>query len=114
MFNETGTTLATQAIASSTCNEQPHAERDVKAIEVIGWTVVLMMARSILPTLLPLLQVVFEEHTGLNFLHSMFAELLSQIAGLYASVPEKKRITGEKIAKLDEQTRFFILTDGQC
>lgn len=45
-----------------------------------------------------------EENTGFNFTTSLYAELLSQLAGSYANVPQELRVIRGEISELTNKT----------
>lgn len=76
LYKETGTTLANKAVASSTGDEKAIAELEVTATKVIPSAAVIIIDRSILPRFPSFSQRLIEKHTGLEFLYSLYAELL--------------------------------------
>lgn len=96
----TRTTLATHTVASSTRNEKTYAEREGTATKVIGPAAGLMTDRPTLPPIPFSLQVMREDHDGLEFLPSLYAELLSQVAVPYTIVTQRLQKICREIAKL--------------
>lgn len=112
MSKVTGTTSATHKVASFTHSEKANTERDVTATELAGPSAGMMTDWLTLPRLPLSLHGLLEDHFILGFLRSLYAELLSQLAGLYASVSQELwKIRGD-IDKLTNKL-VFLSTDGQ-
>lgn len=95
-----GTIMATQEVASSTSNENASVFREVTVDRVAGPAASLMTDRSLLARLLFSLQGLMDAHDGLEFFPCLHADLLSLLAGAYASVPRELQTVRRKIVKL--------------
>lgn len=73
---ETGSTLAFQAVMSSSCNGNADAERKVIVAKVTGPAAGSMTGTSTPPCLCYSQQASKQGHTGLNVLPALYAELL--------------------------------------
>lgn len=103
MSKVTCTTLACQKVALSTRNEKYNVEREVTVNKVTGPAASIMTDRSTLPCLPYSFQIMMEDHDDLDFLPSLYAEMLSKLAGLYDSVPQKLQIIRGEIVKLTDE-----------
>lgn len=113
MSKATGTTMSTQAAACLTRKENANTEQEVRATKVTGSVAGIMTNRSVLFRLFFLWQWLREDDDGLDFLPSLHAKLLPQVAGPYAGVPQELWMLRGKIT--EQMFEFFTLsTDEQC
>lgn len=101
-----GTTVVYQEVASSMCNEKVNAQLQVTASKLTGPAAGIMTDEPTLHLLLFLLQGLMENHVRLNFLSSQYPQLLSQLAKLHTSEPQKLRMIRVEIAKVASKLAF--------
>lgn len=87
----------------SSQNEEPNAERKVRATKVTRPATGTMTNRSTLFRLPSTLPGLMEDDDGLAFLPSLYSELLIQLAGRYASIPQELSMIIGEIVKLTNE-----------
>lgn len=100
LLKETGTTLATQEVASFTHNGKANAERGLTFNKASGPTAGIMKDRPTLPRRPSSLRWLMKDLDFLDFLIFLYAEPQSQLTGLYAKVPQEIRMIREETAIL--------------
>lgn len=99
LYDDIGTTLATQAFVTDTLNEKVIVERKVTEAKMKKPAANIMADRSILRRLHSSFQGSMDDHDGLVFLPSLYIDLQAHIAGLYAKVPQELGMICGKISK---------------
>lgn len=73
-----------------------------------GPATVIMTNRSTLPRLSSSLQSLIEDHDSIGFSPFLFIELLSQLARIYANIPQEQWMILKNLLKLQTNSSFFF------